>query len=158
MCGCDLASVPGDADEPHQALLARFDAGFERAVRTERDVPFDCVSQAVELDQINSFYAQPLKGLVDLALGVVIRALAGFRGEKEAPRMSFKPGSDSQLRVTVPSGNVKVVDTVAQQHFKGPVCFVLGDSRQGRTSKDRSRALVSGTSKDLLRNHSCLHQ
>src|SRR6516225_7922251 len=158
MCGRDLASVPGDAYEPHQALFARFDAGFKRTVRTESDVPFDWISQAVELNQINSFHAHPLKGLVDLALGIVIRALAGFRGEKEASRMSFKPGRDSQLRVTVPRGDVNVVNTVAQQHFKGLVCFLLGDSRQGRTSKDRSRALMSGTSKDLLRNHSCLHQ
>src|SRR5215469_14370120 len=130
MCGRDLASVPGDADEPHQPLLARFDAGLKRAVGTESDVPFDWVSQAVELNQINSFHAHPLKGLVDLALGLVIRALAGFRGEKETPRMSFKPGRDSQLRVTVSRGDVKVVNTVAQQHFKGLVCFPLGHSRQ----------------------------
>ena len=94
------------------------------SLRTQRDIPFDRVSEAVELDQIYALHSHALEGIVDVALGVVIAAAPGLGCEEEAPGVLSKPRSDPQFRVAVARRDIDMVDAVAQQDLERLISFV----------------------------------
>ena len=61
MHGGDGPAVAGDADEPRQPLFARFDHGFQRAVRAEYLVPVVGMRHGVQLQQVDMVNLQPLE-------------------------------------------------------------------------------------------------
>ena len=79
----DAQAVAGDADEAHQPLVARLDAGLQRAAGAERDVPLDHVAQVVELDRVDVVDAEPVQRAADLLARGGVRALAGLGGDEE---------------------------------------------------------------------------
>ena len=53
MHGGNGPAVPGDPNEPHQALLPRFDRCFQRPARPHRQVPVVGMKQGVQLQQVH---------------------------------------------------------------------------------------------------------
>jgi hypothetical protein len=111
---CDLRAVPGDADEPHEALLARLDAGVKAASRAQRRVPVDRIGKTVELDEIDLLHAHPLQRTMDLALGIVVRPASGLRRKEKAGSVLLEPGGDPQLGIAVCGRDVDVIDPIAE--------------------------------------------
>ena len=89
MGGSDLGAVAGDADEPHQTLIARLETSLQRTVRTQRGVPFDRIGQAVKLDEIHPLDPHAFEGEMNLAFGAVVGALASLGGEEKVLRDTF---------------------------------------------------------------------
>jgi hypothetical protein len=54
-------AVPGDADEAHEALLARLDRRLERAALPEGGLPLGNVDQVVQLDQVDPVDAEAVE-------------------------------------------------------------------------------------------------
>ena len=69
MVGRDLCTVAGDADESHQAFVARLDGRLDHAAWAERSVPIDRVRQVVQLPQIDVVDAQPIERSLQLLPG-----------------------------------------------------------------------------------------
>src|SRR5438552_7344179 len=97
VCRGDLTTVTGDADKPHQPLLARLDASFECALRAQRSVPFDRVGETVELDEIHAVDAHAFEGTMNLYLGFFVRAATCLRCEKKAAGILLEPRGNPQL-------------------------------------------------------------
>ncbi len=57
----DLSAVAGDADRPHEALLAGFDGSVDHAARAQCGVPLDRVGEVVHLPEVDVVAAQPLQ-------------------------------------------------------------------------------------------------
>src|SRR5258707_3976900 len=108
----DLGSMSGHPDETHESLITSFDAGIERTLWAQRHVPFDRVSQAVELDEVEAFHPQTLQGLMDLAFSVVVSAEPGLSGEKESSRILAQPWRHPKLGIAVRGSNVEMIDSV----------------------------------------------
>ena len=86
-------AVAGEADEPGEPFLARFDYGFECALRAEHLVPVVGVRHGVQLQQIDLVNLQPIERAVDfIACGLIV-ALAGLGGEKELFAVLLHHGS-----------------------------------------------------------------
>ncbi len=62
----DARAVAGDADLAHEAGVARFDRGAQRAVGAHRDVPLVVLHQIVELEQVDVIDAQAFERVADL--------------------------------------------------------------------------------------------
>ena len=139
----DAEAVAGDADVPHQALLARLDARLQRAARAQRDVPLDHVAQVVQLDRVDVVDPEPLERAPDLLARRGVRALAGL-GRHEEPCRSLSHVRDPQLRVAVAGGDVDVVDAVLEEQLQRAVGVRLGDVAERRGTEDHAAGLVSG--------------
>src|SRR2546430_5960980 len=91
-------AVTGDADEAHEAGVARLGRGTQRAVSRERGLPLVLRDEVVELDEIDVVDAESLQRSTDLVLCLGVRALAGLRREEEVIAVvALQPRRDAQL-------------------------------------------------------------
>ena len=151
----DGESVARDADEAHEAFVARLDRGLERAALAERLLPLAHVDEVVQLDQVDRVDAQPVERAVDLLAGSGAVALAGLRREEEAVAVPREPGGEPQLGVAVGGGGVDVVDAMLEQRFERAVGFRLRDASRAPPRR-RSCACSRGRSTRTGRWRSCL--
>jgi len=87
----DRGPVARDADEAHEALIARFHGGPQRALVTQGELPLVGMHEAVQLDQIDLINAHTLERAPDLLARRRIGALAGLGGEEEVATVLAQP-------------------------------------------------------------------
>ena len=85
--------VPGDADEAHEALVARLDRRFERPALAEGGLPLDGVDEVVQLDQVEVVDPETLERAADLLARGCALALAGLRCEEDRSRWRASQGA-----------------------------------------------------------------
>ena len=107
-------AVAGDADESHQALIARFAERAQGAVLRERHLPARLVGQVVELDQVDPVRLQPLEGALEVPPGAGVVSFAGLGGEKEALAQAGHRFADAKLGGAVPVGDVDVIHAASE--------------------------------------------
>src|SRR5271167_263908 len=145
--------VAGNADESHQSLSPRFDQCFERAARSQSGSPLILGCQVVHLDQIDLIDPQPLERAMETVARALIRAVAGFGGEKKPLAMLAHPRADAQLRLAVRGRGVEMIDAVFEEHLEHAVGFVLLHPAERSGSKKNPSTLMPRFSKWTCLNH-----
>ena len=149
----DGEAVPGDADEPDKALVARFDGGFERAPFAQRGLPLDHVDEVVQLQQVDVIDAEAFERAVNLLASAGSVALPGLRGDEEPVAVLLQPRREPQLGAAVRGSGIDVVDAVLEQQLKRLVGLGLGDRAERRGAEERARAVVAGAPERRFRDH-----
>src|SRR5580700_3672602 len=97
----DASAMAGHADEAHQPLRARLDQRLERALRTERRLPFVFIDEIVHLNEIDLINAQALQRALHAVARTCISSIAGLGREEEILAMLAHPRTDAQFRVAI---------------------------------------------------------
>jgi hypothetical protein len=139
----DGQAVPGDADEAHEAFLAGFDRGLQRAAFAQRELPLDHVDEVVQLDQVDVVDAEPLERAADLLARALVLTLPCFRRDEEPSGILRQPRCEPQLRITVRRGDVDVVDAVLEQELERRIRLGLRELSERSCSEDRAGALMA---------------
>ena len=145
--------VPGHADKSDEPFVSCLDRRVERAALPQGALPFDCIDEVVQLQQVDPVHAETVERAADLFSGARMVAPPSLGGEEEAARVPSQPRGDSVLRVAIRGGGVDVVHAVLEQRFQRAVRCGLRDGAEGRCTKDRACALVTGTSERRPRDH-----
>jgi hypothetical protein len=136
--------VARHAEEAHEAGVARFGGGAQRAVRPHRLLPLVLLHEVVELEQVELRDAQALEGAADLVPRPGVAALARLRGQEEVAAVALHPGADAELGVPVGGGGVDVVHAGVEQLAERPVRLVLAGAGEGGGAEQQARAPVAG--------------
>src|SRR5438270_1238673 len=89
---------------------------------------------------------------MQLLFCLVSTAFAGLGGNEESIRIALQPWRQAQLGVAIARGHVEMVDLVREQHVERPICDIVRDTSERRTTEDDARALMTRTTKRKERN------
>src|SRR4051794_6435716 len=146
--------VPGDAEEPDEAFVARFDRSFERTAVAQRDLPLVRVDEVVQLEEVDFLDAETLERATELVARRRVLTLARLRRKEEVVAVLREPRREAQLGIAVRRSGVDVVDTVLEQHVEVErrICFRLRKRAERGRTEDRARALVARSAECGCRN------
>ena len=97
----DAQPVAGDADEPHEPLVACRGERLDRTARTERDLPLVGLDEVVQLDQVDLVDAHPLERSFQLGPRRRRPPFAGLRGEEHVRAVVGEPRPQPILGLAV---------------------------------------------------------
>src|SRR5580704_1930177 len=143
----NLRAMTGNADKPHEPLRSRFDQSLKRATGSQSGRPFILGDQVVHLDQIYLIDAQALQRTMKTVASALIRAIAGFSGEKKSLAMLVHPRTDSQFRFAVRRRRIDMIDAIFEQHLEHAVRLVLLHPTESGGSENNASTLMPGFSK-----------
>ena len=135
------SSVPGDADEAHEPLVAGPDEGLQRAAGPDRHLPLVGLDQVVQLDQVDPVDPEALERPLEAGPSVVAVAVAGLGGEEEGVAVGGQPRGQAQFGVPVVRRGVEVVDPNSRRTSNTPSA---GSDRSVRGRRRRRGPGCSG--------------
>jgi hypothetical protein len=136
--------VTGDADESHEALVARLDCRLERAAVPQGRLPLDDVDEVVQLDQVDAVDAEPRQRAADALLRALVVAVTRLCRDEEVAGLASQPRRDAQLGVAVRGCGVDVVDAVREQQVERALGVCVRDVAKRGGAEDGTAALVAG--------------
>src|SRR5215510_14194788 len=147
MHGGNRPAMPGDADEPHEALLPCFDRRFQRPARPHCQVPVVGVNQGDGID------TQAFERAMDLLPRVLVEALTSLGSQEEILTMPCHPWANTQFSIPIAGRNIDMINAVCEEDVEHTICLCLGGAAKRRRTKERDCAQVSSASKRSFLNH-----
>src|SRR5271155_1830240 len=100
----------------------------------------------MQLDQVDLIDPEPIERTMQAVASAQIAAVARLGRQKEALAMLSHPRRDSQLRISISSRRVDVIDAVFDQEVEDWIGFFLLHCAKRGGAEDQAATLMIGTS------------
>ena len=149
----DAQAVAGDADEPHETLVACRGERLDGATGSERDLPLVGLDEVVELDHVDVGDVHALERSFQLSPRLRTRPFPRLGGEEDVRAMGRQPRSEQVLRRAVARRRVDVVQTALGDHRQRSIGTFLAHAPEPRGAEDHAGRSVAGAPEVGKRQH-----